>query len=273
MDCALAENRSVCSTNKEKRVLTDFMRKRGQTIKNKNLDEIIELVKQDLGVDSEKEIYEHTEFKKIMGGDLSNKILKTIFKLEGPANTVELLSNFDIDGTLDQWMRLSPEIYNKKCYHITYKMIDFKHTGKDLYYLDIKELMDNGYKCFYCVLNTDISSGRGKHWFCVFGDLEHEGTEEDPVIIEYFNSSGFPPRREMVDWFNYIEAEMYKGHRLVVEHKIVVKNRLQYSRTECGVWSLAYILNRLRGRPTNWFESQNIDDQEMYKCRQYIFSS
>lgn len=272
MDCALSEGRKTCSLNREKRILMDFMKKRGKVMKDVSIEDIVDIVKDELSVETEKEIYSHHEFKKTMGSDLSNKILKTIFKLEGPADTVELLSNFDIDNTLEQWMELAPELYNKKCYHIPYKMIDFKHTGKELYYLDIKELMDNEYCCFYCVLNTDVSSGRGKHWFCVFGDLEHEGTEEDPVIIEYFNSSGFPPRKEIVDWFNHIEAEMFKGHRLVVERKIVVQNRLQYSKTECGVWSIAYILNRLRGRPHNWFEKKNINDEDMYECRNYIFT-
>jgi hypothetical protein len=238
----------------------------------KSADErdIIRAAKATLGVEKESEVLEHPEIQSKIGRASAKRILDLFFKSIGPADSTALLDNFNIDETLNRWAVHSQELFGKKFYHIPFQMIDFQKMGTELSKLDIGSLMKSGYKCFAVVLNTDTHTGRGKHWFCIYGDLDHAGTEKDPIAIEYFNSSGNSPMSEVSDWLTETEHELRKEG---IEANIIksASRRLQESQTECGVWSLMYILSRLKGRPSNWFYKTRANDEDMIDVRKFLF--
>ena len=265
--------KTVCSKPENINMLKNYLHSTGLTcncLGSLSDDQIIKILKKKFKLNHEYEIYEKPEIKKALG-NISKTILTDLFVNKGPNNSTDLLSNFDIDNLCKNWMENS-EQFNKKYYHIPFQMIDFAEFKNSLRDLDINNLIKNKYDCFSCVLNTDKSSGRGKHWFCIYGDLSVENKQGDRcVTIEHFNSSGMPMRIPVLKWLERTICDL-KLKKIDAKYKYVNRNhQLQYSDTECGVWSLIYILSRLFNKSNNWMIKDNIKDSEITKYRDYIF--
>lgn len=205
--------------------------------------------------------------------------LETRYKAVGPRDTRAQLSNFNIDDTLRRWAATSfPDFY--PC---PFAMMDFDDTREEFAVVDLvgvlegREAADLGpalgrvarpSKTFACVVNTDYSTGPGKHWVAVFVDCRGPG----PWTVEYFNSTGRPPPRPMVAWLERTRARL-AAHRgppgAAVE--VVTDVNHQEGRTECGIYSLFYIRRRLEGTPIDFFRGMRIADDAMTAFRPHVF--
>lgn len=206
------------------------------------------------------------------------------FKTAGPRNSLALLNNYNIDETLERWARVYPEFFA-----YPFAMMDFEKTGEPLAALDIGDIFDGkvsqkmgpGFtsvkrpaSCAGCVLNTDISSGAGKHWVAVFIDARSKGA----WTVEYFNSAGRPPPKPVVVWMEKTRArliEYRKQHPDLgtspVNTVAVTSISHQDGQTECGLYACFYIRKRLEGTPFSFFEKDLIPDAVMTQFRQFIF--
>lgn len=221
---------------------------------NECIEKMVSSIKNKLGVERELDIIKHPKFIKKVG-HIGFEELDKIYKPRGPANTTDLLSNIEIESTLDQWQEAS---FNRafkagRFLHIPFEMRDFKRRYNSmLQNLDLFEV-GKKYDCAACVLNTDVWRGVGKHWLCIFI------TFGDEVIIEYFNSSGSSPMYEVVEWKDEKLANLYKkggtGYM-----KQILDYELQKSRTECGMFCLCYIKARLENIPPEKFIASFTDD-------------
>jgi hypothetical protein len=230
-----------------------------------------------LKVSKESEIYENEEFSKYIGSKEAKKIVEDLFKPKGPALSPDLLNNYDIDKTMHQWATTGT-IKNKKFHALPYQMIDFAEQKTELDSLDIVSLINQNYDSFGVVLNTDVSSGRGKHWFCMYAELKNQqtkkskGTKEDPIILEFFNSSGNPPREEISIWMEKTKADLFVNDKLYVEFEYpVMGKQIQKSDTECGMWALIYIWSRLMDKSSKFLLEQKTTDKEVIDARKNFF--
>jgi hypothetical protein len=259
---------TVCSPKSDIEKMRDFLKNTGLRTPPNDRALIVEDMKKVLGVANEAEIYENRSFQNYIGYTRAKKILNLEFKPPGPANGTALLDNFNIDETLQRWAHIANDEFGKKFYHIPFQMIDFDKTGTELSKLDISDLIKKGYDSFGVVLNTDVSSGRGIHWFCLYGDLR-----ADPVRLEYFNSSGYPPKPEVQVWLERQIINLKKSG-INAEYVYATGGRqIQYSKTECGVWSLVYILSRLTDHPFHWIAQVGANDEDMISFRARLFRS
>ncbi len=173
-------NKSECSDDGDICSPHDIIEKIGETLNVKGSSGyIIEKSKQILSCDSESCILSNPTIVDSSGESHVNKIKDFNFKPEGPRNSTELLSNYNIDDVLDQWEKQYDGFY-----HIYFQMIDFDYVGTELATVDVSHLIRQNYKTMGVVLNTDVSTGGGIHWFCLFCDLTAR-----PITLEYFNSS------------------------------------------------------------------------------------
>jgi hypothetical protein len=266
--------KNVCSRDKELRLMTAFAKEKNIPLA-KTPEALIKNIMDYLKVEKESEIYENSEFTWYTGSAASDAAEK-LFKPKGPANSTDLLNNYNIDNTMKQWAG-EGKIKNKKFYAVPFQMIDFANQRSELNNLDIPDLMHKGYDSFGVVFNTDVSSGRGKHWFCVYGNLKpngvgQPGTEKNPITIEYFNSSGNPAKEEVVVWMEKLIADLLHDNKIyAVRVNAVQGNQIQKSKTECGMWSLIYIWSRLMDKPTDWLIKNNATDEEVIEARKRFF--
>lgn len=237
-----------------------------------------------LGCSSESCVVAHPKFRRFVaeeGGGLGGVHVLDVevdrrFKTTGPRNSTRLLSNYNIDGVLQQWAAAFPAFFN-----FGFNMMDFETAGGSLARTDLgdvlagREVQDLGKQggrvrrpcdTFACVLNTDVSTGRGKHWVAVFGDCRRE----DAWSLEYFNSAGNPPPPPVVRW---LETSAARLGALSARVDIVplTNMRHQSSRTECGLYALYFIRRRLEGAPAEEFRSTFVPDEAMTEFRKHVF--
>lgn len=183
------------------------------------------------------------------------KFAFTFLKPEGPFDSTEWLSNFNIDDNLEQYEKAFSGFK-----HVTFQMSDFMEKNTDLSQISLRNLK-NSHMTMGCVLNTDVSTGSGIHWFCIFCDKLNTSAP----TIEYFNSSAEPPKKDIVKW---IDREKKDSNAQYI--KVLTKQQ-QWSDTECGVYCLYFIFRRLCGTPVSWFQNNTIRDDQMKKFRRYVF--
>jgi hypothetical protein len=194
----------------------------------------------------------------------SKKALKPV----GPSNSTALLDNNNIDNVLFNLTGVF-----KKFRHMHFQMIDFAGDGKsvpptELGKLDmVADVINNKYDTFGVVINTDVRTGGGIHWFALFCDFR-----KPSYTVEYFNSSGNPPVLQIQEWMaktvNQIKGAGYENVRKVVLRGL---QHQQDSETECGPYSLYYIWKRLNGVSPMQFQNTRVEDNTMIEFRKHLF--
>jgi hypothetical protein len=220
-------------------------------------------------------------------GELKRE-LAVSFKAPGPRDSLALLSNYNIDETLQRWGRVFPEFF--PC---PFAMMDFDTNGDLFGSADFPAILEGRApvnlgaevgavrrpcSCFGCVVNTDVSTGEGKHWVAVFVDCRPPPGE--PWSVEYFNSTGRPPPAAMTRWMERTRSALTEyrmtlpGARTAVcdvTAEAVSDMDHQESQTECGLYAMFFIRRRLEGTPASFFESQLIPDEAMTAFRSHVF--
>jgi hypothetical protein len=247
-----------------------------------------------LGCESESGVLIHPVFrqfvveKRLLPEAALDLELETRFKAQGPRHGTALLSNFNIDDTLLRWARVFPEYY--PC---PFAMMDFDRTHEAFATIDLADVLAGrqpldlgpGFgtvqrpsSCFGCVVNTDNSSGPGRHWVSVFVDARAPPGE--PWSVEYFNSAGRPPPKQMVVWMERSRARLadYRAGLPGCRGKVcdvlsvpVTDLDHQEGDTECGLYALYYQRRRLEGTPYSFFFKQIVPDSAMIAFRTHVF--
>lgn len=260
MYCVL--NQKICITKDVISTLRPVIERYNIVIEDMDdVEMIVKTLMTRLGVTKEYEIWEDYRVKEVLGEKTCLNILETFFKIKGPHNSNDLLSNFDINKIMNQFTIHSKLLFGKNFLGLECQTIDFSQYKNDLRGLDTKTILM--YDAVGCVLNTDVSTGRGKHWICFYIDNK---TRE----ILFFNSSSNGPPIQLNVFLNKIKMELKLKHNLDYKMDNVVKFVLQKSRTECGVWCLIFIKSKLLGYKEFWILKQT-DVPFMKDYRKQIF--
>lgn len=260
-ECAFHKDADkVCSNPHYINKMQEFL---GLLSKKANSAFIVDKMKEKTGCDTEACLYEKSPFVKFIGEDEARKIRKEEFKVSGPANSNDWLSNIHIDETLKQL-----SIANPGFIHIPYQMRDFQKQRTELATFNFAEAYKSGMKTFGCVLNTDSSRGPGEHWYCLFGDFTVE-----PIRIEYFNSTGDYPQSEVHDWLTKLQYRLQDELKKKVEIMTVMSRGVQQNSDDCGVYCLYYIWSRLGGVSPSVFSDPLTapNDSLMKEARKFFF--
>lgn len=257
---------NVCSDQFTIQKMKEFVKSLNPTapIDNATPAQTVELAKQAVNCDSEVCLFKNAQLTNIIGVNKADEIINNRFKPSGPANSTAWLTNSNIDLVMHQWTKLYPGFF-----HVPFQMIDFDTMHTELAETDLCDLAERGMKTLGCVINTDRSTGNGIHWFCIFIDLTGS-----PWTLEYFDSAGDYPKESVHKWLNTQRANLanrYPDKQINVVD-VTKSNQLQKSTTECGVFSLWYILSRLNKIPYQYFSQPNAtDDNMMYEFRKFLF--
>lgn len=145
------------------------------------------------------------------------------------------LSNFEIDDVLEQ---LEENVSNFM--YLGSVPIDFAELGssKKVNQFTIKKALKQKKNKIGIVFNTDPSYRSGQHWICAFIDLENK---EINFFDSYGHASSNPPE---------VDAFLKKVQKDALKHNInmTIKNnttRHQFKNSECGVYCIKFIMERL----------------------------
>lgn len=260
-ECSFVKDQGpVCSPKHVVDKMASFLKEK-KGINVSNPIKVVGTMKDFLNCNSESCVLKKPEFVEFAKLNRINDLLDEFFKPSGPATHFGLLSNFNIDGVLDQL-----EVRFPGFLHIPFQMRDFEKVGSELATIDLAKHFKSDTKSFGVVLNTDYSTGGGIHWYCIFGEKK-----KDKIILEYFNSSGREPLVETQAWLQKTKHYLTKELNMPVEVHYSTGIRFQSDEHSCGVYCLMYIWLRLEGVAKDWFKADNFNDQFMHKARKLLF--
>lgn len=254
--------------------------------------EVIKIATKKLGCDGEACAVTHPQFLNhvartagiTVASEIRSEALAT-FKPAGPRFGTDLLSNFNLDECLQRWAAEYPAHYCCPFSMMDFEREDYQFSKVSLPAIRRGEVRQAVFDpatpgrpaqlarpctTFSCVLNTDVSTGPGKHWVCVFVDMR----PGRPWTVEYFNSAGNPPPRTLTRWMEAAAADLraaFPAEEVVTCAVTSVVH--QRSRTECGVYVLYYIRARIEDVPLDHFREWVVPDKPMQEFRQHLFST
>lgn len=215
----------------------------------------------------------------------NDDILKTIteftFKPKRPVGEKQWLSNFDIGDVMDQYQRIFP----KFAYYGPYPSDIHEDRVKHMFNLKFRtfdEMTAGGTKEYVCfTFNTDPSTKSGAHWVSLSLKIVNtvDNTNLGPTIyFDYFDSVGNYPNKGIetfIGWLVKICMEFPGNSRLKKIDKIIMRiNRVahQQENTECGVYSINYVLKVLNNEPWEDIINNVMDDKLTWTTRMLHFS-
>ena len=112
------------------------------------------------------------------------------------------------------------------------------------------------------VFNHDNHNQTGSHWVAFLID-NHKRT------FEYFDSAGKPPNRNIMRFVVKLERKIASNHRrYTFMYNDIVH---QKENSECGIYSIYFLIQRLIGRTFSDISKNIVPDNEMNKFRNIIF--
>ena len=155
--------------------------------------------------------------------------------------------------------------------------------------MNFDKLYKSGIKRLGFVFNLDYSTGSGSHWVSMFVNLKNNQ-------IYYFDSCARPPTNEVRALVNRIATWCYQRNILKIKRPAIdrtiredfmqreknyiehVMNDIKYNtvqhqrkNSECGVYSINFILRMLKGETFEHICNNITDDDTMNQNRTYYF--
>ena len=187
------------------------------------------------------------------------------FKPKIPKKKYEWLKTSDINKVLVQHQKK-----HKDFLFLGTVPIDFDELFKEFKKIKVNELLNNGINKIGVVFNLDPHWKGGSHWVCMFSEL--------PNSIEYFDSYGDnndnqgKPPDEIQKFMDRLSGQISKsggGNKNIIQKYNTVRH--QYANSECGVYCLNYIIERLSGRSFEEITGSITKDDVMNKNRKIYF--
>lgn len=212
----------------------------------------------------------------LIKGMNNNDIKYNTFRPNGPRDTNKWLATGDINKVMQQYQ---------------YKYKNFKYLGTlpndfaDLPYYEINnikldELEKKNITQLGAVINLDNHDQSGSHWVAFYTNLNENK-------VYYFDSVGMKPNKRINAFVRKVLTHMYnKKHNtnfnvqqfLSKYHSSneydVRYNKIQhqFKNTECGVYSMNFIIRLLNGKSFDNIVENITKDEDMSKCRKSYFN-
>jgi len=211
-------------------------------------------------------------------------LLENTFRPNGPEGKFEWLSTIHINDVMSQYEKKYDDFKFFGAVPIDFDELPFLGI-KDI---DFAELYNSGKKKIGFVFNLDEHWQSGSHWVALYSDLEKNQ-------IYFFDSYGKRPEKRIRNLVKRISKWCYGKEHCVndkcselntsdsymrpksknrIENKINVEynhNRHQYKGSECGVYSLNFILRQLNGESYENIVNNKTLDDEVNQCRDVYF--
>ena len=265
---------------------------KNSTQKNKNTTcyskESLELIANKLNETNEKKIKIKNKSKKKIWDEIQENFYKTCSNKEAcwkNQKDIKDLKNTEIQkftfkpdypkewkSNKNTWLN-TYDIYNvMKQYEKKHK--DFKFLGAipsdcpvsincELSNLDLMDLKKKKIHKIGIIYNLDVSTGPGTHWVAVY--IDNKNNE-----INYYDSYGHVPTKLIHEFITNIHNKYQQNKN----NSIVIYNdkRHQYGGSECGMYSINFILERLYGNTMYDISTRDITDKAMNDLREKIYN-
>ena len=184
------------------------------------------------------------------------------------------LTNFDIENVLNQY-----EESHKNFDFIGPSFIDFNSqignscVDPEICNFNLEKFIKKGKNKIGIVFNLNKHNQSGSHWVSLFIDVKNK-------FIFYFDSNGtdIPPEIK-----HLVDKIVEQGKKINIDFKVHINSKEhQYSNTECGMYSLYFIITLLTEMVADqsktipqllhFFKKQRISDKDVEQFRNIYYN-
>jgi len=208
--------------------------------------------------------------QQFVDNNTSSKLIKENFAPQSPKswkkNQNEWLSNHELENVMKQYEKLYKDFY-----FIGPSPIDFDKREDnmcvldDLCHFNLKSYIKKGKTRIGIIFNTDPHTEGGSHWITLFINVPEK-------YIYFFNSTGDSIPDEIdVLVKRIIKQSKENGNELVFSQNSPKQH--QRGGSECGMYSLYFIINVLKGTvKPSFFNTKTIKDKDVQVFRSIFFN-
>ena len=168
------------------------------------------------------------------------------------------LTTTDIEKVMNQYERYYPEFY-------FFGPVPVDCPGEfycELSDLDIRKMDKKGIDKIGIIFNLDKHNENGSHWVAMFSDKKKK-------LIQYYDSvSTAPPK--LIKNFAIDLQKKYADEGVDMNIEIN-KRKHQYGGSECGIYSMNFIIECLKGKTLKDFQNKKISDFSVNILRDYLY--
>jgi hypothetical protein len=188
----------------------------------------------------------------------------------------EWLSNIDILKVLQQYEKKVPTFQFIGPTPIDFDSRPKEEGGKcvweDLCHFDLAKSIQKGKRHFGIVFNLDTHEKSGSHWVSLFISVHPETASKERSFAFFFDSAGSPAPREVKQLISRVKEQWHAlyPHLPTVRFIQNAPHTHQYSNTECGMYSLIFIITMLTGKPLNQSNPKGGSNKQILSVSQRI---
>lgn len=215
-----------------------------------------------------------------MNEDSRDNLLKYTYRPKGPNGKFTWLNTFNINDVMDQYEQKYPEFK-----FMGAVPIDFDELPElGIKNMNFDDMLKKGKSKLGIIFNLDEHWKRGSHWVAAYTDLKNGK-------VYFFDSYGIEPeiriRKLLRRFARYIRDRQCVKTPEITHNKIPLKRpqdggidtdieyndkRHQYKNSECGVYSINFILRLLNGEDFDKITQNVTDDDKMNLNREIYFT-
>jgi len=207
---------------------------------------------------------------KFMEGKVDGELLNYTFAPKSPDDWKrkpnEWLSSLDIEAVMKQYEKFYKcfEFLGPSPIDFDVKKLYGECVWEELCNLNLSEYIKRNKNKIGIILNTDPHYKDGEHWISLFVNIKKK-------IIVYFDSNGNTPPKQVTKLINMIKNQ---GKQIGIDFDVHM-NKIEHQQTdsECGMYSLYFIIQMLKDKDVNYFLKNEIPDEEVFKLREKYFNS
>lgn len=189
---------------------------------------------------------------------MKEETFRPAMPIEWVKNKYEWLSTTDINEVMVQ--------YEKKYENFRFFGPVPVDCPKDIYCeltdLDIKGLKSKGVDYIGVVFNLDRHDQSGSHWVALYINIPKS-------LITYYDSTSSEPPEDIKYFINMVGIKLNQiNGKHVYEYN---KKRHQYGGSECGMYSMNFLIESLKGKTLMDIEKKLITDRDVNLLRNYLY--
>jgi len=201
------------------------------------------------------------EFIRHLKEDELEELMKNTWRVTGGFQSkFEWLNTIHIDNVMEQY-----EYKYKDFKFLRAVPIDFDDLPQyGLKNLDLDEYKKNGKNRFGIIFNLDPHDKEGSHWVALYFDTEKN-------LIYFSDSYGIRPEDHICKLIRRIVRyclSKNKVKHVVADHN---KTRFQHKNSECGMYSLNFIIRLVSGETFEEIIKKPLPDDVVHACRAKYF--
>lgn len=203
---------------------------------------------------------------------LRKQYLRPRYPTEWLSNPDEWLDNFNIQDVMQQYEEYCPSYRFVGVYPIDFSVQSpyVKEQKQclhpELCTLNLRQEYARGIRSLGFIFNLDPHYKGGSHWVGLYCDIHNLYSKKKHTWCAYFDSYGMETPKYIATFMRYLYSQDHKM-KLMFNAR-----RFQYGGSECGMYSMYFILCMLNGISFSKFCKDSVPDDFMLHLRELLFT-